>query len=184
MNNLLAVIELLKQNQVVAYPTESVFGLGCNPNNEEAIRQLLQLKNRPIEKGLILVAPTKELLLPYIDESQLTEKHWQRFDTITEQAVTWIMPVHKNVSHYLTGKFNTIAVRLCRVPAVVKLCESLGFALTSTSANFTGLPPCRTALEVKQQFGDHFPVLEAETGNRMNPSEIRDIFTQHIFRQG
>ncbi|EFX91148.1 putative Sua5/YciO/YrdC/YwlC family protein [Actinobacillus ureae ATCC 25976] len=184
MNNLENIVEQLKQNNVVAYPTEAVFGLGCNPNSEAAVRALLKLKKRPEEKGLILIAPTKELLLPYIDESKLTADHWQIFETSSEQAITWVMPAKKGVPQYLTGQFDTIAVRLCRVSAVVELCERIGFALTSTSCNLTGQEPCRTAEEVKLQFGTDFPVLEADTGGKINPSGIRDIFTQHIFRQG
>ncbi|KDB47219.1 tRNA threonylcarbamoyladenosine biosynthesis protein RimN [Glaesserella parasuis] len=178
------LIEKLKQNQVIAYPTEAVFGLGCNPQSEQAMRSLLQLKNRPEDKGLILIAHHKELLLPYIDDTHLTEVEWQRFETLGEQAITWIMPAKATVPRYLKGQFETIAVRLCQVPAVVELCTATGFALTSTSANLTTLPPCRTADEVRQQFGNSFPVLDQATGGKSNPSEIRDIFSQHIFRQG
>ncbi|WGE89534.1 Sua5/YciO/YrdC/YwlC family protein [Actinobacillus arthritidis] len=184
MNNLENIVEQLKQNRVVAYPTEAVFGLGCNPNSEATVRALLKLKNRPEEKGLILIAPTKELLLPYIDECKLTAEHWQIFETPSERAITWVMPAKKDVPQYLTGQFDTIAVRLCRVPAVIELCQATGFALTSTSCNLTGQEPCRTADEVKSQFGMDFPVLDGNTGGKINPSEIRDIFTQHIFRQG
>ncbi|WP_150539133.1 Sua5/YciO/YrdC/YwlC family protein [Actinobacillus vicugnae] len=184
MNNLEKIVEQLKQNKVVAYPTEAVFGLGCNPLSESAVQALLTLKNRPKAKGLILIAPDKELLLPYIDETQLTAEHWKIFENIGEQAITWVMPAKQSVPRYLTGQFSSIAVRLCRVPAVVELCQATGFALTSTSCNLTGKAPCRTALEVKAQFGENFPVLEANTGGKTNPSEIRDIFTQHIFRQG
>ncbi len=184
MYSLNQIVEKLKQNQVVAYPTESVFGLGCNPNSEQAVRTLLKLKNRPEDKGLILIAHQIELLLPYIDDTLLTEAEWQRFKTVGEQAVTWIIPAKADVPRYLKGQFDTIAVRLCRIPAVVALCEAAGFALTSTSANLTSLPPCRTAEEVRRQFGADFPVLDQATGGKQNPSEIRDIFSQHIFRQG
>lgn len=178
------IVEKLKQDQVIAYPTEAVFGLGCNPNSEQAVRSLLKLKQRPEEKGLILIAPDKRFFLPYIDESKLTEKEWQRFKQIYDKAITWVMPAKASLPTYLTGKFSTIALRLCKVPAVVQLCEATGFPLTSTSANLTGLPPCRTAQEVISQFGQDFPVLNQETGGRTNPSEIRDIFTQQIFREG
>lgn len=178
------IVEKLKQDQVVAYPTEAVFGLGCNPNSEQAVRRLLALKQRPESKGLILISPYRELLLPYIDETQLSEPEWQRFEHSYEKAITWVMPAKTDVPRYLKGQFETIAVRLCQVPAVVKLCEATGFALTSTSANLATLPPCRTAQEVMAQFGDNFPVVIAETGGKNNPSEIRDIFTQQIFRQG
>ena len=125
------------------------------------------------------------------------------------------MPAKTNVPRYLTGKFNSIAVRICRTPAVVALCENLQSALTSTSANLSGLTPCRTYHEVYAQFGQDFPVLEATTSanlsgltpcrtyhevyaqfgqdfpvleattdGKTNPSEIRDIFTQKVFRAG
>lgn len=184
MNNLSEIVKQLQQNQVVAYPTEAVFGLGCNPQSETAVKALLKLKNRPIEKGLILIAPDKNFLLPYLDETKLSDEHWQRFEMQTDHAITWVMPAKKNVPRYLTGQFDTIAVRLCRIPAVVELCQAVGFALTSTSANLTNKLPCRTAVEVKRQFGKTFPVFDAPTGGKLNPSEIRDIFSQYIFRQG
>lgn len=178
------IVEKLKQNQVVAYPTEAVFGLGCNPNSEQAVRKLLALKNRPESKGLILIAPEWQFLQPYIDENRLSSAELQRFNQVSEKAITWIMPVQKSVPTYLKGQFDSIAVRLCKIPAVVELCHATGFALTSTSANLTGLSPCRTASEIRSQFGDDFPVLDMPTGGKNNPSEIRDIFTQQILRQG
>lgn len=178
------ILEKLIQNQVIAYPTEAVFGLGCNPNNENAVRTLLNLKQRPESKGLILIAHDIELLRPYIAEEQLTPKEWQLLSHITEQAVTWIVPAKPDVPRFLRGQFDTIAIRLCNVPAVIKLCQATHFPLVSTSANLSGYPPCRNAKEVRQQFGNHFPVLDEPTLGRTNPSEIRDIFSQHIFRQG
>ena len=176
MSNLDEIIARLQNNEVVAYPTEAVFGLGCNPNSEDAVQALLTLKQRPVEKGLILLASDLRYLRPFIDESRLTEKEWQSLTQVGAQAITWVVPAKKSVPRYLTGQFDTIAV--------VMLCDSAGFALTSTSANLTGLPPCRTAQEVYAQFGNDFPVLEQATGGAKQPSEIRDIFTQHIFRQG
>lgn len=184
MSNLDEIITRLQNNEVVAYPTEAVFGLGCNPNSEAAVQALLTLKQRPVEKGLILLASDLRYLRPFIDESRLTEKEWQSLTQVGAQAITWVVPAKKSVPRYLTGQFDTIAVRLCHLPAVVMVCEAAGFALTSTSANLTGLPPCRTAQEVYAQFGNDFPVLEQATGGAKQPSEIRDIFTQHIFRQG
>lgn len=184
MHTFSQIVEKLKQNQVIAYPTEAVFGLGCNPNSPQAVRSLLNLKQRPESKGLILIAPTLDYFLPYIDEKRLSDTDWARFSQLNEQAITWIMPAKNSVPHYLKGKFESIALRLCQVPAVIQLCEATGFALTSTSANLTGQPPCRTAKEVIAQFGTDFPVLNAPTGGKQNPSEIRDIFTQHVLRQG
>ena len=94
------------------------------------------------------------------------------------------MPAKPNLPRFLTGQFNSIAMRLCRTPAVEALCLSTQSAITSSSANLSGLPPCRTSGQVYAQFGNDFPVLEAETEGRTNPSEIRDIFTQQVVRAG
>lgn len=169
MDNLLEIVKQLKQEQVVAYPTEAVFGLGCNPQSEKAVKKLLALKQRPEEKGLILIASDLKYLLPYIDENKMNEQAWQKLSQVGEQAITWIVPVKESVPTFLTGKFDTIAVRLCHLLAITQLCEAAGFALTSTSANLSGLPPCRTSTEVKTQFGENFPVLNADTFGREKP---------------
>lgn len=178
------LIKALKQGEVIAYPTEAVFGLGCDPNNQRAVTQLLALKQRPVEKGLILVAPHLAFLRPFIEEDKLQSAHWERLSQPTARPTTWVVPARAGTPHFLTGRFDTIAVRLCAHPAVVWLCEHAQMALTSTSANLSGQAPCRTAQAVKQQFGEDFPVYESAVGGVQNPSEIRDIFTNTIIRQG
>ncbi|OOF39006.1 tRNA threonylcarbamoyladenosine biosynthesis protein RimN [Rodentibacter genomosp. 2] len=178
------IVACLLQDQVVAYPTEAVFGLGCNPFSESAVKKLLDLKQRPMEKGLILIAPTLTFLLPFIDLSGVTETQMARLTTRYNRPITWVVPAKSDVSPFLTGKFNTIAVRLSDHPAVQALCETTGFALTSTSANLTGASPCRTVEEVRSQFGEDFPVLDLPVGKAKNPSEIRDLITNQLFRQG
>lgn len=184
MSSLNEIIIAIQNDQVVAYPTEAVFGLGCNPNSESAVQKLLQLKKRPVEKGLILVAPSLAFLRPYIDESLMSETEWQRLAQISDQATTWVVPAKNTTPSFITGNFKTVAVRICPVPAVEMLCQAVGFPLVSTSANLSGFPPCRTANEVRQQFGDDFLVLDAPTLGKQNPSEIRDIFSQSILRKG
>ena len=176
--NLQEIVNHLKHQQVVAYPTEAVFGLGCNPNSQSAVENLLVLKQRPMSKGLILIASGLDFLL------RLMEEHWQRLTTQYDRPTTWVVPAKTTTPKFLTGDFDSIAVRISQHPAVKLLCEQAGFALTSTSANLTGLPPCRTAQEVTQQFGTDFPVLDMLVGGAVNPSEIRDIFTNQVFRQG
>ena len=178
------IAECLRQNQVVAYPTEAVFGLGCNPQSESAVKKLLELKQRPIEKGLILVAPSLEFFRPFVDFSQLNEEQLSRLQAHYEHPTTWVVPAKKETPTFLTGKFDSIAIRLCDHPAVRALCELAGFALTSTSANLSGEPPCRNADEVRLQFGADFPALDEAVGGAKNPSEIRDLLSNQLFRQG
>jgi len=157
--NVQQIAARLMQDEVVAYPTEAVFGLGCNPLSERAVKKLLDLKQRPIEKGLILVAPSLHFLQPFVDFSHLSDEQLARLQEQYEHPITWVVPAKAEVPHFLTGQFNSIAVRLCTHPAVKALCEKTGFALTSTSANLTGQSPCRSADAVRSQFGAISPCL-------------------------
>lgn len=185
MDNLQQVVAALKDGEVIAYPTEGVFGVGCDPDNQQAVEKLLTLKQRPVEKGLILIAADYQQLLPYIDDSQLTEQQKKKIFATWPGPVTWVMPVKKNVPAFLTGQFNSIAVRVSDHPLVQQLCTHFGKPITSTSANLTGLPPCKTATEVYDQLGEHLSaILEGETGGRENPTEIRDACSNNVLRQG
>ncbi|WP_422731568.1 L-threonylcarbamoyladenylate synthase type 1 TsaC [Leclercia pneumoniae] len=177
-------VEVLKKEEVIAYPTEAVFGVGCDPDSEAAVNRLLALKQRPVEKGLILIAASYEQLKPYIDDSALTPEQRDTVFAAWPGPVTFVFPAKPSTPRWLTGRFDSLAVRVTNHPLVVELCEAFGKPLVSTSANLTGLPPCRTSQEVLAQFGDDFPVLIGETGGRSNPSEIRDALTGESFRQG
>jgi L-threonylcarbamoyladenylate synthase len=185
VDNFNQALNALNNGEVIAYPTEGVFGVGCDPDNPEAIQKLLELKQRPVEKGLILIAASYEQLLPYIDESQLTSEQLAKVQQTWPGPVTWIMPCSDKVSHWVSGQFDSIAVRVTDHPLVQKMCNAFGKPLTSTSANLTGEPPCMKTAEVYQQLGDKLvAVLEGETGGRDKPSEIRDAKTSQVLRQG
>jgi L-threonylcarbamoyladenylate synthase len=170
---------------VIAYPTEGVFGVGCDPDSVQAIQRLLEIKQRAKEKGLILIAASYEQLLPYIDESQLSEAQLKTIHASWPGPVTWVMPVSERVSGFVSGQFDTVAVRVTDHPLVLALCLEYGKPVTSTSANLSGQPPCMTTNEVYQQLGDSgVVVLEGETGGRDKPSEIRDARSGKVLRQG
>ena len=179
-----AAVAVLENKNVIAYPTEAVFGVGCDPDSEKAVSRLLELKQRPVEKGLILIAANFEQLKPYIDDSMLTEAQRQTIFACWPGPVTFVFPAKATTPRWLTGRFDSLAVRVTDHPQVIALCEAFGKPLVSTSANLTGLPPCRTDDEVRQQFGADFPVVAGLTGGRLNPSEIRDALTGELFRQG
>lgn len=179
-----AIVQALELQQVIAYPTEAVFGLGCDPDSEQAVEALLALKQRPREKGLILIADSYEQLLPYIDDTQLSAERREQIFASWPGPVTWVMPAKPTTPQWLTGRFSSLAVRVSDHPLVKALCRQYGKPLVSTSANLTTLPPCRTAGEVRLQFGEDFPVLEGEVGGRQNPSEIKDAATGELIRQG
>ncbi len=179
------VVAALQQGKVIAYPTEAVFGLGCDPDNNEAIALLLQLKQREKSKGLILVAADYQQLRPYIDDEKLTVAQRDRMLQSWPGPVTWVVPAQAHVSNWLTGQFQSIAVRISDHPTVRQLCRAFGKPVTSTSANLSGQPACRDNQQVFAQLGHQVAVIIDEpVGGRLNPSEIRDVFTGHIFRAG
>lgn len=178
-------IKALAEGQVIAYPTEAVFGVGCDPDNLAAIALLLQIKQREKSKGLILVAADFAQLTPYIHLEAITAGQKQQMLDSWPGPVTWVVPARPGLTDWLTGQFSTIAVRVSDHPLVQQLCRIYGKPLTSTSANLTGQPACRNAADVTAQLGNQLSViLDAPTGGRLNPSEIRDINTGHIFRAG
>ena len=177
-------VEALNHQQVIAYPTEAVFGVGCDPDSEAAVMRLLELKQRPVDKGLILIAANFEQLQPYIDDAVLNAAQREGVFSRWPGPVTFVFPARPETPRWLTGRFDSLAVRVTDHPQVIALCRAYGKPLVSTSANLTGQPPCRTTEEVLAQFGQDFPVVVGETGGRLNPSEIRDALTGELFRQG
>lgn len=184
VGSLESCIAKLQQQAVIAYPTEAVFGLGCDPDSETAVMRLLALKQRPMEKGLILVAADYQQLQPYLGDQQLSPNQRNRMFSCWPGPVTWVVPTSTDTPPWLTGGFNSLAVRVSAHPDVRTLCRVFGKPLVSTSANLTGTPPCCTVTEVRAQFGTDFPLLVGNTEGRSNPSEIRDAMTGKLIRKG
>jgi len=163
---------------VFAYPTEAVYGLGCDPTNETAVMRLLEIKQRPMNKGLILIASDfsqVESYLKPINEEQLA------FTLPSE--TTYIYPANSNTPKWLTGDFESLAVRITKHPLVRELCETLDSALVSTSANLTGEEPARTAKEVEIALEGLIDVIiDGELGDLDKPTEIRDSISGQIIR--
>lgn len=175
-------VKALQQGGVIAYPTEAVYGLGCDPANLKAIERLLSLKQRSPEKGLILIAAEFEQLSCYladIDSSRRAEilSTWPG-------PVTWLWPAKPYIPTLLRGTHTTIAVRVTAHSLAAALCRAFGGPLVSTSANLSGNPPARSSEEVCEQFGDQLDyVLAGEVGGLSRPSQIRDALTGRVIRE-
>jgi len=175
--------EQLHAGQVIAYPTEAVFGLGCDPANETTVRKLLALKGRHESAGLVLIASNFSQLLPWIADvsASLTAKAMQTWPG----PVTWLFPRASGVPNYVAGEHETIAVRITSHQPSRDLCDAFGAALISTSANHTAQAPARSAAEVDNYFGHSLGgILAGPLGDASKPSEIRDLLTGAIIRQG
>ncbi len=176
-------VKHLRAGHVIAYPTEAVFGLGCDPANESAVRKLLLMKGRHESAGLVLIASGFSQLKRWIaavDET-LLEKAMQTWPG----PVTWLFPRADHVPDFVAGFHETIAVRITAHEPSRALCEAFGSALISTSANHTTAEPARTDLQVQEYFGSRLAgILAGELGDGEKPSEIRELVSGNIIRRG
>jgi len=166
---------------IVAYPTEAVFGLGCDPLNPEAVQNLLALKQRPMEKGLILIAADIAQLTPFI--TSLTPEAKAQLAATWPGPHTWLLPAHANTPRWIRGRHDTIAVRVTAHPIAAALCRATGHALVSTSANPAGKAPALDALRVRRYFpGALDNILYGALGAETGPTPIRDLSTNKLIR--
>jgi len=174
---------MLQAGGIIAYPTEAVYGLGCDPLNPEAVMRLLELKQRPWQKGMILIAANRVQLEPYLETvpaaiEQKLAKNWPG-------PVTWLLPARAEVPFWLRGEHSTLAVRVTAHPLAAALCDVFGGPIVSTSANLAGHEPARRALTVRRELGNEVDyILHGELGDSDKPTEIRDAVTGRVIRAG
>ena len=174
-------VAMLKAGGLIAYPTESVFGLGCDPRNEAAVQRLLQLKQRPAHKGLILIAAQLEQLTEYI--LPLNAELLARILPTWPGPYTWLVPVREQVSPLLRGTHPSLAVRLSAHPTCRALCQQFAHPIVSTSANPATQAPARDLERLTDYFADQIDlILNLPLGQQAHPSEIRDAVTSQLIR--
>lgn len=173
--------QVLRAGGTIAYPTEGVFGLGCDPKNKKALGRLLQTKQRAPQKGFILIghswADIEDFILPVLPPEKA------KLDETWPGPVTWLLPAKPEVDSLLKGQHETVAVRLSAHPIVQALCQAYGGALVSTSANLSSEPPCREASEVATLFATEIDLLLlGQTGGLDKPTPIYDLKTGRVIR--
>lgn len=201
----------LNQGQLLAYPTESVWGIGCDPFDESAVQQLLTIKQRPQHKGMIVVTDSIERITPLLaplspEQRQTVLASWQASgDVFVQQAHTWLLPIPDSLTipipEWITGAHQSVAVRVIAHPLIQKLCAQLvsaknpyGF-LVSTSCNPSGQPPALTLAEAKSYFlagsvnshsnnqpSQRVGYLRGRTLGYQLPSQIGDALSGYIIR--
>lgn len=181
MTGIASALNALNKGGVIAYPTEAVYGFGCDPFNADAVGRLLQLKSRSVEKGLILVA-----------------SDWRQIESLAEPIppralaqvlatwpgpVTWVFPARPEAPIWIRGRHSGVALRVSNHPVIQELCRAYGGPIVSTSANREGELPLRDYRTVKMVFGKQVDfIVPGKTGGLANPTTIRDAVTGDIIR--
>ncbi|KOQ75398.1 tRNA threonylcarbamoyladenosine biosynthesis protein RimN [Stenotrophomonas maltophilia] len=178
-----SAVATLRAGGVIAYPTEAVWGLGCDPSHEAAVHMVLRLKQRPIEKGMILVAADLAQLEGWVRLQALPDARQRAVLASWPGANTWILPAGPRAQPWVTGEHSGIAVRISAHPLVAALCRAWGGPLVSTSANLAGEPPARSREELDPRLLRLLDgLLDGQTGGLAQPTPIRDALSGNVLR--
>ena len=173
---ILKAVSVLRGGGVIAYPTEYCFGLGCDPQDSQAVEKIVKIKRRAIKQGVLLIAADINQVREYADlaisplEAQILAS-WPG-------PITWTLPKQQSVPVWITGEHQSIAMRMTSHAISIELCRQFGQAIVSTSANRHGQSPLMTAQEVeKEMVAEVDFVVHAKVGGATHASTIRDGMT-------
>ncbi len=173
-------LKTIKRQGVIAYPTEGVWGLGCDPFSRSAVDKILSLKKRSVDQGLLLVATDISQFDPFLEG--LERKYHEELDRNWPGPITFLVPDNGSAPRWIVGKHKTLGLRVSDHSLIKTLCALTG-PLVSTSANISGLPPIKSADEIEEVFDQEIDyVLAGELGKLGKPTQIKDILTGEVLR--
>jgi putative ribosome maturation factor rimN len=171
----------LKQGGIIAYPTESCFGLGVSPFCSRGIHRLLNLKKRSSHKGLIVITYCLRNCSVFI--KNLPEKDWHYLYVHWPAAVTYLLPAKTTISPVLRGVgHQKIALRIPDHPLAQAIAKAAGGSLVSTSANRAGQQSCRTSRETARRFAGKILLIKGQIGHYSRSSHIIDLHSGKRYR--
>ena len=175
-------VRQLAAGGIVAYPAETVYGLGCDPFNGQAVLHLLALKKRDVNQGLILVASELSQLEPLLQPLKPAAK--RRVNSTPAIPVTWVLPCLPEIPVWLRGNHDSLAVRITSHPVAADLCTAWSGPLVSTSANIHGRQPATSPLQIRKAFNGQLDcILHGPRGSN-TASEIRNGLTGAVLQRG
>lgn len=172
---------------LLAYPTEAVWGLGCNPFDKEAFERLLALKGRDPNKGVILLFHSLEQLKPYAKSAEEI-KRIEQYEMHNKRATTYLLDVVDDMPMWLKGKHSSLAVRICQHLQVQELLYEINMPLVSSSLNPQGKQPARQQFQVQRYFADEIKqstlkLSQGSIGADQKPSRIINLADNAVIRR-
>ena len=170
---------IIRLGGVIAYPTDTIYGLGCDPYNQQAVELINAIKQRPLDKQFILLASDLDQLRPLL---QLDDDQEKTIKQNTEPT-SWIVNANQKTPAWLVDKNNTITIRISKHANIERLCNALGHAIISTSANMSGKKPARNTLDLHRYFHNCVDKILASGQNQMaRPSKIIRLCVNKVIR--
>lgn len=168
---------IIQHGGIIAYSTETVLGLGCDPNNEQAVKKILWLKSRAVTNGLIILVDSIESLKKYTKPLS-REQH----TTITStKNTTWLIPANSNAPYWIVGEHNNIAIRITN-HSTSKPLSCAAHGIVSTSANISSYKILQDQTEIRDWFGPHVDYMIIGESGSNTPSEIRNLLSGEKLR--
>ena len=147
-NEIQNALNILKQGGVILYPTDTVWGIGCDASNAEAVKKIFKIKQREDSKALICLVADDRMLKKYV--KKIPEAAYSIFD-VPEQPITIIYDEPQNLAENLIAEDNTIAIRIPDHEFCFQLLRRFNGAIVSTSANISGQPTPRSFKEISEE---------------------------------
>lgn len=148
--NIDKAVSYLQRGEIIAFPTETFYGLGVDPYCSKGVKRLFEIKNRPIQKAILLLVAEKEAVNDLV--THIPDIYYPLIDEFWPGPLTLVFPARPSVDHLLTGGTGNIGVRISSHPLARELCRSWGRPVTATSANTSGQLPSKTPAEVEASF--------------------------------
>jgi L-threonylcarbamoyladenylate synthase len=171
---------IIHHGGIIAYPTDTIYGLGCDPYDADAVASINDIKQRPRSKQFILLAGHIDQVAPLVD----LDDEQQHKVTGTTEPTSWVIDARPSAPSWLVSPGGTITIRISQQHDVQRLCAALGHAIISTSANPSGKPPARNSLELHKYFHHSVDMILAD--HKMleaSPSKVIRLCDNYIIRQ-
>lgn len=162
---------ILNSHGIVAYPTETVFGIGCDPFDDDALNKIFEIKGRDLNKGVLILINNKSHVHEYVKElpnyaKEMIEKYWPG-------SVTFLFRAKEGLSPLLVGEKRLIGLRISNHPIASYLSSILQFGIVSTSANKSGETALMNAMDVKCEFGSLIDyIVEGNAGGKISSTVV------------
>lgn len=167
-------IKILKKGGVIAYPTETFYGLGVDPKNKRAIEKIFKIKKRERGKPISLIVSSKRQLTRWA--TGIGDREWKLIKNFWPGPLTLIFRAKKSVSTLLTAGTGKIGIRVSPEGYALKLARGIGGAITATSANLSGQSSCLSFQSVQRKIGTRIDgVVSRKILKKSNGSTILDI---------
>ncbi len=175
-------VGILRGGGVILYPTDTIWGLGCDATNEKAVERIFEIKRRPTSKSLIVLLGDVAKLSLYVDD--MPDVAWDLIECATE-PLTVIYEKGKNLAPNVVNDDGSVGIRITGEEVSKMLCNRLGRPLVSTSANISGEPSATIFTQISEdikQAVDYIVPLRQQETHSPPPSKIIKLNNNGVFR--